>query len=178
MKAIHYKHWTEIDKQMLEQTRTFKDLGRLALSIMSRFEHDIEMISGPYSTGGVGTREGNGIVFEGVIEIMILEKKRNIFSQMPFEEKIAELYKNWRMENPHTDYCMPILEDFYELVFSSGRVKVLNFIHDWQSSFGARWEHDGCSRWKIKRKYLTPDLSRRALELNQPKIHESAKTHR
>jgi len=137
---------------------TFKDLLHIAFAIIERMPPGIHMVSGPISTGGVGTIEGNRRVFEGVIDMLILEKRFNVFSQMPFEDKIVELYLQWHADNPKEKYCTPILTDLYEPIFTSGRVKVLHFIPGWESSTGARWEHESCGRWAIERRYLPTEL--------------------
>ncbi len=156
MNKLHFNHWTAADKMILAETKTFRDLAELALSVITRMPTGIEMVSGPISTGGVGSIEGNRKVFERVIEVLINEEKKNIFSQMPFEDKMVEFYKVWHTENPTEKYCLPILEDFYEPIFSSGRIAALNFIHGWESSFGAKWEHDNCERWNMVKRYLGP----------------------
>ncbi|MFA6554551.1 MAG: hypothetical protein WCS89_03515 [Candidatus Paceibacterota bacterium] len=164
MKEIHFRRWLPSDRKALERARSFKTLSLIALDVMSRIRGDIEMVSGPISTGGVGTLEGNRRVFEKTIEILINEQ-RNLFSQMPFEDKMVELYKIWHTEHPTEKYCLPILDHFYEVIFSQGRVTKLNFIFGWESSFGARWEHDNCNRWKIEREYLPEEFSRKVLVL-------------
>ena len=161
--TIHYRNWIDADKQKLAKSKSFKDLADIVIEIINRIPKKIEMVSGPISTGGVGSKIENLKVFESVVEILILESKLNIFSQIPFEEKMNELYREWYVNNPDEKYCMPILEEFYERLFSSGKVKKLHFINDWQSSFGARWEHDNCDRWGIERNYLPRELSVRAL---------------
>ena len=146
------------DRTVRRRSMTFRDLSRLAISIIDRIPGDIEMVSGPISTGGVGSVEGNRRVFERVVEILVREKKIKIFSQMPFEDKMVEFYLVWHKEHPDEDYCMPILDDFYERVFSTGRIAALNFIYGWEFSFGARWEHDNCDRWNIEKRYLPKNL--------------------
>lgn len=165
MNGVHFNHWTQMDRIMLSKARTFKELANLAISIIMRMPEGIEMVSGPISTGGVGSIDGNRKVFEGVVEKLIVESKLNVFSQMPFEDKMVELYLAWHKAHPKEKYCTPILEDFYEGIFSSGRVVVLHFIHGWESSQGARWEHDNCVRWKIGKKYLPGELSQSVLKL-------------
>lgn len=165
MTELHFNHWTPVDRIILGKARTFKDLADLAISIIARMPSGIEMVSGPISTGGVGSINGNRRVFEHVIEILVNERKANVFSQMPFEDKMVEFYKAWHAENPEEKYCTPILDDFYERVFSSGKIVALHFINGWESSFGAKWEHDNCIRWNITRKYLPEELSQRALAL-------------
>ena len=160
---IHFKYWTEADRKALSQATSFTDLATLALDILQRFPGNVYMVSGPISTGGVGTLEGNRKVFERVIELLATEQSANIFSQMPFEDKIVELYRQWHLDNPTEKYCMPILDEFYDRLFSAGKVGSLHFIHGWGGSFGAKWEHDNCDRWGIERHYLPRELSLRAL---------------
>lgn len=165
MNEIHFNHWTLADRKMLSDARTFKDLAELAMLILARMPGHVEMVSGPISTGGVGSISGNRKVFERVIEILVNEHGINIFSQMPFEDKMVEFYEVWHAEHPEERYCTPILDEFYEPIFSSGKIAVLHFIYGWESSFGAKWEHDNCERWNIVRKYLPRELSQRALNL-------------
>ena len=162
---IHFNHWTRVDRMMLRRAGTFRDMSDLALNIMHRMPESIEMVSGPISTGGVGNIPGNRKVFERAIELLVGENRLNIFSQMPFEDKMVEFYLAWHATHPKEKYCTPILTDFYERIFSTGKVKIIHFIHGWESSYGASWEHENCDRWKIRRFYLSEMFSRRALEL-------------
>lgn len=157
---LHFRNWSDADKEALATVRSFKEMAVIALGIMMRNGGEFHMVSGPISTGGVGSIEGNRRVFMRVIEHLISEEGLPVWSQMPFQDKMVDLYKIWHAENPNESYCMPILLDFYEPVFSSGFVKVLHFIHGYESSFGARWEHQGCERWGIERRYLPAELSR------------------
>ena len=163
MNEIQWKLWNMEDKKALDDATDFKQLVNIALAIISRMTGDAHMVSGPISTGGVGTVEGNGKVFANIIEILIKDQGINIFSQMPFEEKMVKLYKEWFKNNPNEKYCRPILDDFYEPLFSSGKVKVLHFIHNWESSTSARWENENCERWGIEKKYLSKELLIKAL---------------
>lgn len=163
--SIHTKHWTDKDIKALKKVKTFSQLADAALEIMKRHPHGVHMVSGPISTGGVGNREGNQKVFAGVIERIAENQDLSVFSQIPFEDKIVELKKAWAAQNPDADYCMPILTDFYEKIFSSGKVAKLHFIHSYESSQGAVWEHDNCVRWKIEKTYLSPEVSRDLYEM-------------
>jgi len=162
---IHFKYWTDDDKKALSAALTFKDLATIAINIIQRFPGEVCMVSGPISTGGVGSREGNQKVFTKVIELLATEQSANIFSQVPLEDKIVDIYKKWHLNNPDETYCMPILDDFYRPLFSTGKVGALHFIYGWESSFGSRWEHDNCDQWGIKRYYLPQEFSVRALNL-------------
>jgi len=163
MNTVHFKHWNSYNVVALSKARSFIDLANIALDIVHRIPEKVEMVSGPISTGGVGTIPGNRMIFEEVIELLVLESGLNIFSQMPFEDKMVELYQEWHRKNPDEKYCMPILHEFYDRLFYSGRVQTLYFIYDWQSSFGARWEHENCRTWRIEPHYLPKELSDRAM---------------
>jgi hypothetical protein len=163
-KTVHLRYWNESDHLELKGVSNFKQLGAFGLAIIGRTPGAMHMASGPISTGGVGSVEGNMHVLGYAIDHLAEKLGLPVFSQMPFEPKMAELAAIWAAESGKTLYCMPILEDFYEGVFSSGKVVKVHFVHGWESSFGAGWEHEGCLRWKIERAYLPEALSLEALE--------------
>jgi hypothetical protein len=156
---IHQKYWTDADRKAFIEAKSFKDLAALTVAMLERRPHSFHMVSGPISTGGVGTRSGNQHVFAAVIERISARDGLPVFSQIPFEDKILELKNAWFEKNPGESYCMPVLLDFYEPIFKSGKIAALHFIHGYESSRGAVWEHDGCDEWKIERRYLSPELS-------------------
>ncbi len=160
---VHYKYWTDPDMEKLAKATTFLELACIALAVIARMPRDLHMVSGPISTGGVGTVEGNCKVFKGMIELLALHCHLNMFSQMPFEKRMAELSIKWHAENPTETYCTPILDDFYTPVFRSGRICAVHFLDGWGSSFGAKWEHDNCELWNIQRIFLTKESSDLAL---------------
>jgi hypothetical protein len=135
----------------------FSELRELALEVMSRHGTKVHMVSGPITTGGLGDPTLNLKLFVLVIEHMH-ESGAPVFSQMPFERKMGEFQRHWYRCYPNSKYCTPILEDFYGPVMGSGMVHTLNFIPDWHTSFGARWEHERCAKWKIRRRYLPQEL--------------------
>lgn len=121
------------------KAQSFGELVPIAMTILEFFEEEVTIVSGPISTGGFGTREKNIAVFHAVIR-QLQSRQRSVFDQTPFETAIFRLAEDWRREHPKARYCMPILNDFYGPVFSSGLIHRVAFIHDWQSSRGARWE--------------------------------------
>ena len=162
--SIHLRHFKEEEKEHLKNAKTFKDLADLALQIINRIPEGVSAISGPISTGGVGNTAENLTVFSNVTEILIEENEINVLSWIPFETKMHEFYLEWKKTSKDGEYCMPILEDFYQPIFSSGKVNDVHFIHGWESSFGSRWEHNLCEKLGIKKIYLSPKLSQKALK--------------
>lgn len=162
-KSVHFRSWHENDAIDIAQSSDFKQLAVVAQRIIARTSEPLHMVSGPISTGGVGSIPGNMSVLRGVIEILHREEGLAVFSQVPFEGRMVGLYEIWHKENLDKPYCMPILEDFYWPIFDSGRIAQLHFIHGWESSFGARWEHEACTQLRIGRRYLPKEMTAQAL---------------
>lgn len=163
--SIHFFHWNAGDEQALDEAQSFEEMAAIALKVIHKIRGHIHMVSGPISTGGVGTVPGNLFVFERIIEILSKEEGYGIFSQIPFQKKMDNLCQLWQKMNPEHIQCIPILENFYKPIFTSGKVSVVHFIHGWESSFGSRWEHDFCKKnTKIEIDYLPKELSVRALK--------------
>ncbi len=55
---------------------------------------------------------------------------------------------------PTGEYATMLLTDFYQPLFETGLIKILYFLPDWQSSVGARWEHDQALKLGIEIVYL------------------------
>lgn len=125
--------WTEEDKKLLENATTYVEIGKIALNVMKRMG-DTCIVSGPISTGGKGNIKDNLEAFNKTIQ-KLLEKGEHVFTQMPMEDALQRLKKR----NPNPD---ALLEGSYRCLFESGYVKKIFFIHGWESSYGANWEHD------------------------------------
>jgi hypothetical protein len=105
------------------------------------------MVTGPISTGGLGTREKNLEKFKQTIFDLYTDG-HSLFDQTVFNGKFSRFVE-------HIDgYPMPILEEFYLPIFKSGKIKKFYFIKGWESSFGASWEHDRAQELGIEIIYL------------------------
>jgi hypothetical protein len=158
----HYRHWGEKEKLALANAGSFKELGKVVVDILSIMPGGVNVVSGPISTGGMGTTAANIAVFKNIVEILTEDMGLNILSWVPFEIKIHDLHTEWSKTNGK-GYCMPILEDFYHAAFCSNKITKVHFIHGWESSFGARWEHELCDKLGIEKVYLSKELSQKAL---------------
>lgn len=127
--------WTNEDCMMLEVATTFENLNDIALKIITRMPQPLGQVCGPISTGGVGNLEGNIAVFEQTIR-KLKGEGRHIFDQLPFEKPMWRIIKTPYYRGP--DH---LLEAFYLPIFKSGYIKALYFIPNWQTSYGANWEH-------------------------------------
>lgn len=148
-KPSRYNHWTDEEIKSLDEIATCADMYLVARPILERIPAPVIQVCGPISTGGVGTIEGNLAAMAQAIQYLE-ERGNNVFNQLPFEvpmHKIVESYKK-------SGYAMPILEDFYLPIFESRLVSILHFLPDWQSSIGAKWEHEQAKRLGIDIKYF------------------------
>ncbi len=140
------KYWTLADAQRLKKAKTFEELAEIALAVLKRIPQPVGIVSGPISTGGLGSKAKNIVVFKKTIK-NLKKRKLNIFDQMPFEPEM------WRIERKpcHADKKPVVavydgnvgnhlLEVFYLPIFESGLLQNVYFIKGWESSKGAMWE--------------------------------------
>jgi len=74
-----------------------------------------------------------------------------VFDQMPFEVPMQRIKARY----PSGALNMDLLLDFYLPIFERGFIETLYFLPDWETSFGARWEHEQAQRLNMKIIYLT-----------------------
>lgn len=176
--SIHFQHWNNKEKKALSKAMSFKDVAKIYLNVMNHMPKNIHAVSGPMTTGGVGVREDNIKIFKSITEILSEDMKLNIISWIPFEFNIRKLLDKWIETNGKNAYCTPILEEFYRTVYASGKVTKVHFIHGWESSTGARWEHDLCEKLGIERCYLSPELSQKALNRKTTSTKTKVSSHK
>jgi hypothetical protein len=157
---IHYRHWTVEDRLALKLAGTsLPDMLKVALDVTARMPSGIHIVSGPITTGGVGTIKNNLFVFKRIIEHLAKNEKLNIFSQMPFEDGMVAYHQEWKRTARNGDYCWPILIEFYEPLFAARKFEKFHFIHGFESSIGACWERDQCATRGFGRRILPRELS-------------------
>ncbi len=106
-----------------------------------------------YNYGGKGSIEANLEEFNNQIK-KLQDKGLNVFDQMPFEEPMHRLLIEFLKTRSKNEYMDSILTEFYLPLFESGYIKELYFLPDWQSSNGAKWEHEQAKKLGIKIVYL------------------------
>ena len=74
-----------------------------------------------------------------------------MFNQIPFQQEMVRIISQSSLDD---EYDFALLDDFYLPIFESGLVHVLYFLSGWESSTGARWEHEQAKRLKISVEYL------------------------
>lgn len=143
------KYWTDNDFKLLESVTSFKEMFNVALIILNRMPSDLAQVCGPISTGGKGNKEDNLNFLNSEIR-RLQDEGVEIFDQMPFEETIHRLFSNENLKQGHGD----VLNDFYDPVFLSRKIKTMYFISGWESSKGATWEHNRAKELGLKIVYL------------------------
>jgi hypothetical protein len=147
---ITKKYWEEKDWQDLEKVSSFADMRIIAKRVLDRMPRPIAGVCGPIAeTGGLHSVEANLNVFNNKI-IQLQKTGLQIFDQMPFEEKMQEFKAKMNQEN----FLKELNDDFYIPIFKSGIVSTFYFIPGWESSSGAKFEHQKALELGIKIVYL------------------------
>lgn len=135
-------------KRRISRARSFERLAEIAAGYVIRDLGDkTHIVSGPISTGGVGSRDGNMVRIKWTNDQ--LAKRFAIFDHSLFEDKIFELKRAWLLSGGK-NYCWPILDTVYSRIFESGCIVEMHLMPDWRSSIGSKWERQTCQQLGIK----------------------------
>ena len=141
---------TEREKKLVRKARTMKELGKIAMRVIKRMPEPVAMVCGPISTGGRGSVAANMKELKKAINALS-KKSVKVFDQTAFEPQMKKIAKG-RPEYLTNE--TKLLEEFYLPLFEKEFVAMVCFMPDWQSSFGATWEHKQAKRLKLAIKYL------------------------
>lgn len=135
---------------------SFEHLAEIAIGHCAKLGHT-EIVCGPLTSGGRGNLESNLLTLACVI-IELRHMGRPVFNQLAYELELWRMKEMWFRENPGVNYCRPILEVFYRALFESGHIILAHFLSDWESSDGAKWEHDfftesDTNMWYLSRRF-------------------------
>lgn len=140
-------HWTEEDHAEQDRCESMHHLAELGIKLAKRLKEQspdgsVILLSGPMTTGGLGSFDRNIKLFECAI-IVAREKGLTVYNQLPFQKgmiRILGLNRNPSFKAEAAGYPMSILTDFYGPLLDSKLVSDLFQLRDHASSFGARWE--------------------------------------
>ncbi len=141
-------YWTKEDFAAVEKSTALSELLAVAMAVIARMPAPVSLVSGPISTGGSGNRDQNIKIFSETIR-SVKESGATVFNQIPFEQKFGEL-----AAASDLPYFQPILEEFFMPFFQSGKIAEIIFMKNWQTSTGARWEHEIAQKLGIKIRFL------------------------
>ena len=154
MRSCHpLAYFEAADHAELASAGTFEELRDIGFRVLARMPDDVWMVCGPITSGGLGSLEKNVDRFNSAIDLLSAQG-RNVFTQMPFEGPMQRL----RVGMSAFESGALILNTFYLPIFRSAKVTTLCFIHDWQTSMGAQWEHERAIELGLKRKYFCENL--------------------
>lgn len=123
------------------KANSFAELAEIGIAKISQLG-TCGIVCGPISTGGFGNAEQNFRAFGLVIDAL-KGLGMKIFDQRPYEQALGKLRLKWEEgQQKPCGYCMPILEEFYAPVFDTCLVERAWFLPGWESSTGAKWEHE------------------------------------
>lgn len=148
-----YHHWTDNHLSKLDVLKTYAELREVALEFLRELPKPIVQVCGPITTGGRGSIEENMKAFGDAIGYLSTQGK-TVFDQRPFEIPMQRI----KMQAEQDGYPFDLLEEFYLPIFESKLIDELFFLPDWESSTGAKWEHEQAKRLGIKISYLPNDL--------------------
>ncbi len=137
---MDYTHFYTPDRlRRIKESQSSQDLLAVALEVLvalnKNYPGPIVQVCGPIGTGGTGSRKENLAIFKRAIE-RVCENGLVVFNQMPFEDDMARIYKS--SIEPAGE--LPLLEEFYGSIFSTGFIQLLCFLPGSEGSFGATWE--------------------------------------
>ena len=141
--------WTDEDIAALDFVETLTDMHAVAHRVLHRMPDPVVQVCGPISTGGRGSVEANLSAFTEIIS-ELQEKGHHVFDQVPFEIPMKKL----KVTLAPGEYLETILTDFYQPLFESKKIVAFYFMADWESSHGAKWEHEQALRLGIEIIYL------------------------
>lgn len=147
---ITKQYWTKEDWENLEKAESIGDLYIIAQNIISKMPKPFVQVCGPIATGGLGSFETNLNAFNETIK-ELQKQGLTVFDQMPFEKPMQRIKKKIISNGEYADF---ILTDFYYPIFESGLVSAFYFMPNWQTSFGAKCEHEKAKELGIKIVYL------------------------
>ena len=140
----------------IESATTFEKLAEIALDEISKMPKPVGIVSGPITSGGLGSMEANLAELSKQIHDL-QDQNKSIFNQMPYEPKMQEIKKT-----PYHDATRDhLLEVFYGTLYGSGLIEEFYFLPGWESSYGAKWEHDQLKKIGAKIIYLDLQLSKK-----------------
>lgn len=145
-------YWTDAQHVQLTTATTYHELFMVAREVLKVLPKPIGQVCGPISTGGAGSIEKN--IYRLNEAIAELQKKGvMVFDQTPFEDPMQRI-KALRERELNGEYDTAILTDFYLPIFEGKYIHRCYFLPDWESSFGAQWEHEQAQRCEISITYL------------------------
>lgn len=157
-------HWTQQEIELVTRVESYKELYGICRNVLLRIPttNGIGLVSGPISTGGLGSIQLNLQRFDNVIK-MLRERGTVLFDQMPFEGVIKRLNDTIKKEKGYSEkhHVREILDELYWPLMSEKNsdgktlITTLYRIPGWVSSIGAKQE----TEWAYRLHYEIVNLT-------------------
>ena len=147
-RVVTCPHWEEVHIERAKTANDFKLLGDLVCEVAAKMPKPLFMVSGPMTTGGLGSYSKNILLFQHAID-EAAQAGIHVFNQTMLEEHLQRLVREWYTCNPDSKYCSHVLTDVYETLLASGHLQGLYFMPDWNTSYGASWEREAAQRLNV-----------------------------
>lgn len=147
-RVVTCPHWEDHHIEKAKSANDFAFLGELICDVAQKMPKPLFMLSGPMTTGGMGSYSKNILLFQHAIDEASKEGV-SVFNQTMLEEHLQRLVRNWLTRNPDAQYCNHVLTDVYEILLTSGHIQGLYFIPGWETSRGAKWEREAAERLNL-----------------------------
>lgn len=131
------RYYEPEDHERMRDATTFEEMLQIAFGIIERMPDDVGMVSGPITTGGLGSRDANIEHFQATINAL-QGRGFAILDQMPMERHFWRIMEDTSYYRPEDDH---LLEVFYGTLFDQGLIRTLWMMPGWRGSYGATWEH-------------------------------------
>jgi len=148
-------HWKSSHLKSLDKADNFVELREIAIEVLNTMPQPIGQVCGPISTGGLGSiKENLKIIDKSIIKLN--NQQKNIFNYMPFEIPMQKLKLKTNLSREEAN--QKLLDDFYLPIFKSGFIKTFYFLPGWESSHGAKWEHEKAKEFGRDIVYLSEEF--------------------
>lgn len=134
--------WTASEREAIKNIQSLEEAVKIACTVLDRMHQTgkpIVQICGPMTTGGAGSFRLNMRRFRKAITKAHEKSNYLVFDQMIFTQAFVHLF-NRRGETK--EYWIDLIDHFYGEIFRSGYFKGTLWLRDWESSTGARREHE------------------------------------
>lgn len=138
LKNTHMRHlMRDNDHASIACAQSFHELLTIGIDLAKRLPPPAIQLSGPMTTGGLGTLESN-VEFMRTATQSLIDQGHAVFDILVFHDTIMRLLE----KRADQTYPFNLLEVFFRGMFASGHIHAVYFLPGWESSVGSRWERE------------------------------------
>lgn len=159
------------DHTAIAVAKSFHELLEIGMTLAKRLPPPVIQLSGPMTTGGLGTLELN-VQFMRTATQSLIDQGHAVFDILVFHDTIMRLLA--MRDDP--SYPYELMEIFFRGMFASGHIHAVYFLPGWETSVGSRWERDCVTQLGLAIVDLTlavplPAVAPHQITVPDPHIH-------